>query len=133
MRQLSEAHIERTITGYLQLDGWRALKTNPTSNRARGKGFGEIGMADVLYLRYSSHKSVVAGASSIFQVELLWAEFKRITTQGRTTKAAPHQREWHERERARGAATLIVGEDCPATVEGIQDWYRNSGLRRLVR
>jgi hypothetical protein len=39
-------------------DGWRALKTSPVSRRARGVGFGELGMADYLYIRYCPQSSV---------------------------------------------------------------------------
>ena len=48
---MGEAELERTCTNMLVLDGWRALKTNPVSRRARGAGFGELGMADYLYIR----------------------------------------------------------------------------------
>jgi hypothetical protein len=32
--------------------------------------------------------------------------------------------------RARGALTLIAGEDFPASVDGFRCWYAASGLRR---
>jgi len=42
---LSEAHFQRTCTELLERDGWRSLRTDPVSNRAHGKGFGEKGMS----------------------------------------------------------------------------------------
>ena len=43
---------------YLQLDGWRPIRTDPVSDRARGKGFGELGMPDYLFLRYWAGLSI---------------------------------------------------------------------------
>src|ERR1035438_8174822 len=48
-----EALIEAECTKLLEEDGWRALRTDPVSDKAKGKGFGEIGMADHLYIRYA--------------------------------------------------------------------------------
>ncbi len=116
--------IEAECTNLLEQDGWRAMRTDPVSDRGRGKGFGEVGMADHLYIRYfitsestdNDHRSLC---------RLLWVEFK--SAKG---KPAKHQIEWHTKERARGALTLIAGIDFPASVEGFTTWYRNSGLSR---
>jgi hypothetical protein len=125
---LLESEIEQACTKYLHLDGWRGLKTNPVSDRKRGAGFGEKGMADYLYLRYLS-----SCITNLARVEVMWVEWKRIDAKGKTTKAAAHQREWIARERARGALVLLAGEDFPATIDGFMAWYRDSGLRRMVR
>jgi hypothetical protein len=61
--------------------------------------------------------------------EVLWVEWKR-TRRGKATKATAKQNDWHRDERSRGALTLIAGEDFPATIEGFQAWYRDSGLQR---
>jgi hypothetical protein len=100
-------------------DRWRTLRCEPISDGSRARGFGEIGMADLLCLRYSRE-----GAAC----EVLWIEFK--STSGRVKK---HQLDWHIRERARGAVTAIAGVDFPATVKGFWDWYRASGLARVGR
>ena len=122
---LSEADIARTCSDLLQADGWRMLITDPVSDRARGKGFGELGMADRLYIRYGwTHDPHFSNAA-----EVMWIEWKR-TVRGKPTKATPHQKAWHAAERARGALTLIAGEDFPATIEGFQAWYKASGLQR---
>jgi len=125
--KLSERDIERTCSDFLALDSWRCLKTDPVSDRQRGKGFGEIGMADMLYIRYAC--SQMMGAASI-DAEVLWIEWKRLDKNGKPTTASARQREWHTLERARGALTWIAGEDFPATIEGFQEFYRASGLLR---
>ena len=128
-----EAVIEAECTKLLEEDGWRALRTDPVSDRGRGKGFGEIGMADHLYIRYSPF---IKGDRMKFgpfagqldcapSAEIAWIEFKRPGE-----KPAKHQIAWHIAERARGALTLIAGEDFPATVAGFAEWYTKSGLRR---
>jgi hypothetical protein len=109
--------IERECTNILEQDGWRALRTDPVSDKGRGKGFGEVGMADHLYIRYSPQWE---GDGKV-----LWIEFK--SAKG---KPAKHQILWHTKERARGALTLIAGQDFPASVEGFKTWYHNSGLSR---
>lgn len=129
-----EREIQRTVTEWLTLDGWRALRTDPVSDRSRGKGFGELGMADMLYIRYgdpyyTKEPSALAG--------VMWIEFKRERGGNgkralftRAEKAKLHQRAWIAAERARGALVLLVGEDCPATIEGCMAWYIGSGLLR---
>src|SRR5271156_70358 len=94
--KLSEAQIERTCTQFLELDGWRSLKTDPVSRREWAKGFGEPGMADYLYIRYEPepydvHRDVTPPADPpgstkigwwqpVFecQAEILWIEWKRL-------------------------------------------------------
>jgi hypothetical protein len=119
--RLKEADIQRTITDLLELDGWRHIKTDPVSDRARGKGFGEKGMADDLYIRYNPSPMWVAPGAA----QVLWIEHKRPKG-----VVPQHQKDWHAAERARGALTLIAGQDFPASVDGFWDWYRASGLMR---
>src|ERR1700674_894872 len=52
---LTEEQVQQTVGEYLQLDGWRALRTDPVSDRKRGTGFGEVGMPDYLFVRYGDH------------------------------------------------------------------------------
>ena len=133
---LRESDIARTCSDLLQADGWRMLITDPVSDKSRGKGFGEKGMADRLYIRYGftqpGFPNMGIRNANIYhrsQVELMFIEWKR-TVRGRATKPTQHQLDWHRDERARGALTLIAGEDFPATIEGFQVWYRDSGLQR---
>jgi hypothetical protein len=129
--KLTEAQIEKQCSDFLALDGWRSLKTDPCSNKEWGKGFGEKGMADHLYLRYwnkGDPRGPVHGfRTRVYdpQAEVLWIEWKRPGG-----KAAPHQRVWIEAERARGALVLLAGEDFSATFDGFVSWYRASGLLR---
>ncbi|MGP0075593.1 MAG: hypothetical protein ACLPWF_27065 [Bryobacteraceae bacterium] len=123
---LTEAHVEQTVTQFLELDGWRAIRTDPVSDRARGKGFGELGMPDHLYVRYgmpitrrnfSGHPPEIQSGGQV-----LWVEFKRP---GR--KPTPHQLAWHEAERARGALVLVIDD-----INFFFAWYKRSGLARRV-
>lgn len=135
---LKEIDIERTCSEWLALDGWRTLKTDPTSDASRGKGFGELGMADRLYIRYNPGARVSYGLElsdgakftssagmGVALAELMWIEWK--AKDGTVKK---HQWAWHQGERARGALTLIAGVNFPKTIEGFQRWYRASGLMR---
>jgi hypothetical protein len=118
--KVSEADIEKACTEILELDGWRALKTNPCSDRSRGKGFGEIGMADYLYIRY--HNWGPQG-----NAEVMWIEWKRPGG-----KATLEQRLWTVAERKRGALALIAGHDFPASIEGFKAWYDRWFKRKSV-
>ena len=119
--RLSEAQIERTCTDILELDRWRALKTDPVSRKEWGKGFGEPGMADDQFIRYDREMPCRG------QAEVLWVEFKT-----RHGKVAKRQLAWHQAERARGALTAIAGIDFEATIVGFQAWYLASGLNRRL-
>ena len=124
LKTKSEAQIEAECTKLLVEDGWRALRTDPVSDRGRGKGFGELGMADHLYIRYEEPPGTRRRGSAM----VLWIEFKRAGE-----KPEKHQVDWHLKERARGALTLMMGIDLPATVDGFKDRYENSGLMRRAR
>ena len=123
--KLTEAQIERQITDWLALDDWRALKTNPCSDKARGKGFGEVGMADVLYIRYMVELLAPRMPEWDAQAHVMWIEHKRASGVVR-----PHQLAWHEAESARGALVVVATEDFEPSLDGIIEWYRVSGLLR---
>lgn len=130
-RKPLERDIEKACSDILALDGWRSLKTDPMSDRKRGKGFGELGMADRLYIRYLGcphDDTELQNRLNRTRVELAWIEWKREGGQ-----AAPHQVAWHMKERSLGALTLIAGQDFPATIDGFCEWYRNSGLARKLK
>lgn len=118
-----ESHIEQTCSDWLELDGWRTLKTDPVSRKEWGKGFGELGMADRLYIRHG----LLSADSLLCRVvcHVMWIEWK--SAKGRTRG---EQIGWHAQERRRGALTLIAGEQFPKTIEGFIAWYRQSGLMR---
>jgi len=129
----TEAQIQQTCTQMLELDGWRALRTDPVSRREWGKGFGEKGMADHLYIRYRQgerHDPVSILTSRVILLDqVMWIEWKRVRFK-KATSVKSHQQIWHQAERARGALTLIAGVDFPATIEGFVEWYKSSGLMR---
>ncbi len=128
-----EHMIEQECTRLLEQDGWRALRTDPVSDRGRGKGFGELGMADHLYFRYAYRKEdpwnvddePEQEAFGRCHCQILWIEFK--SAKGKPSK---DQITWHTIERARGALTWIAGVDFPASVAGFVEHYRKSGLNR---
>jgi hypothetical protein len=116
-KDVPESLIELECCKLLSEDGWRILKTDPVSDKSRGKGFGEAGMADTLCLRYGRQPAAC---------EVLWIEWK--APGGRLQK---NQIDWHGKERARGAMTAIAGVDFAASVQGFRSWYRASGLARV--
>lgn len=126
-KPLSEAHIEATCTEWLSWDDWRAIETDP--KHLRGLGVSEPGMGDKQYIRYRNRYRMETGGYSglhlLALTEVMWIEWKR-----KGGKAGQKQQEWHERERARGALTLIAGEDFPASIEGFCSFYAKSGLQR---
>jgi hypothetical protein len=67
----------------------------------------------------------VGPVTTPWRSEVMWIEFK--SAKGKPSK---HQTEWHTKERARGALTLIAGIDFPASVLGFVTYYRKSGLNR---
>lgn len=126
---LYEKDIARVITDYLELDGWRAIKMEAISRREWGKGTGEKGQPDYLYIRYGPTGDIPKDCiERAMYTQAMWIEHKR-----KTGKVAAHQHAWHAAERARGALTLIAGIDFTASTDGFMDWYENSGLLRNVR
>ena len=125
--KVTEADVQQAVVLMLQLDGWRAIRTDPVSDRARGKGFGEIGMPDYLFIRYRLAEQLRGcGLPLPFPfgegeaAEVLWIEFK---APGK--KPTPHQQRWHNAEIALGA--LVNWFD---SVDYFRKWYKASGLMR---
>jgi len=104
----------------LELDGWRAIRTDPVSDRSRAKGFGEIGMPDYLFIRYVWFGKPPFVAYSGTGAQVLWVEFKAPGKH-----ASQHQVEWHKRESQRGG--MVIVED---DVDDFREWYKTSGLMR---
>lgn len=138
-----EKHIEKAITALLEIDGWRAIKMEQNFSERKRKSVGESGMADHLYLRYGCRDASVflkiIKPFHISKSEVLWIEFKKQRSGNgkrgiftKAEKASIKQRAWIARERSRGALVLLVGEDCPATIEGVCAWYMASGLNRRI-
>lgn len=124
--KLTEADVALACVQLLEYDGWRHLRTDPCSDRARGKGFGEKGMADALFIRYLNPMDPPAEEREKKRwAEVIWIEWKR--PKGRILA---HQRIWHKVERKRGALTWIAGLDFHPTFEDFKAFYAKSGLKR---
>lgn len=117
--KVSEADIQRACTNLLIADGWRAIRTDPVSDRKRGKGFGEMGMPDYLYIRYGSAEPVPL--DYLAAGEILWVEYKRPGI-----KLRANQAHWHAKER--GALVWVVDD-----IDEFREKYAASGLARGVR
>lgn len=115
---VTEAHVQQTVVEFLELDGWRAIRTDPVSRREWGKGFGEAGMPDYLFLRYYLPDHLHSDNRPIGEV--LWIEFKRPGQKPRADQIA-----WHEAEHARGALVLVVDD-----IDHFIAWYKTSGLQQ---
>lgn len=132
-KPLSEKHIQETCSAFLELDGWRCIRTDLP--HLRGLGVSEPGMADNLYIRYiyrdkadEEVKKEMFNMSAVevrAEADVMFIEWKK-----KGGKAAQHQQDWHAKERACGALTLIAGEDFTASIEGFCKWYAASGLQR---
>lgn len=128
--KLSERQIEKTICDFLEADGWICRKMEQNFSERKQKIVGEAGMPDRQCVRYEA--GLVAGGkhwphNSAMRADsqTIWLELKT-----KTGKAAQHQLDWHAKERARGALTLIAGRDFEASIEGFMCHYQRSGLMR---
>ncbi len=116
LRKLSERDIQEACCTLLAYDNWRRLRCEPVSRREWGKGFGEPGMADDLFIRYGRGGE---------PTEVMWIEWKAPGG-----KPTPGQLAWHAAERASGASTYVAGMDFERSVDGFLVWYRSSGWMR---
>lgn len=127
--KLTEAQVQQTIVEFLELDGWRAIRTDPVSDRSRGKGFGEVGMPDYLFVRYQEPNDwgdswpELGNGPIRCKALVLWIEFKRAGQ-----KPKPHQTRWIEAERARNALVLVVDD-----IDAFIAWYKASGLNTRMQ
>jgi hypothetical protein len=123
--KITERDVQIGVTSFLELDGWRAIRTDPVSDRKRGKGFGELGMPDYLYVRYWTGTINQMAMKPPYEswAQVLWIEFK---APGK--KPAQHQFDWHQAERLRGALVKVVDG-----FESFRRWYIDeSGLNRRM-
>ncbi len=143
--RILEKHIEKAITTLLEIDGWRAIKMELNWSEHKRKSVGEPGMADHLYIRYidacGEHPGLLNTRATCGRqrAQVLWIEYKKLRGGSgkrgiftKAEKASIKQRAWIARERSLGALVLLVGEDCPATIEGVRAWYLASGLNRRI-
>ena len=132
-RNRPERDLAKACTQLLEYDGWRALPLEPMSRRDLGKGFGEPGMADYLYVRYIFNDILFSSNPKRFECEnraeseVLWIEYKSPCG-----KVSAAQKLWHACERRRGALTAIAKMDFEPTIEGFENWYFKTGLVRRI-
>ncbi len=112
--KITEAQLSRQVSDFLKLDQWRVLRQEPLSRAGGGRYAGELGMPDLLALRYGSMTELRS---------ILWIEVKRAGQ-----KPKPHQLQWHERERALGAEVWVVSD-----FDVFKEKYVASGLNRSIR
>lgn len=117
--RIMERDIQATVTQFLELDGWRAFRTELTVQRDRGRVVGERGQPDYLYLRYGAQTDPITRVRYPIG-QILWIEFKRKGEEPR-----PDQQKWHLLEMARGAMVLVVDD-----IDEFIVWYKASGLAR---
>lgn len=111
---VTEKHLQNTCSEYLELDGWRRIKMDPVSDASRGKGFGELGMSDDLYLRYSEDPKgrarlfpEMTESQRLAEADVLWIEWKRakgepICSNCGDAKSAPRYMSKHCRQAVNG-------------------------------
>ncbi len=141
-----EKEIQKACVQLMELDGWRHLRTDPVSDVStvrlivaallaaempgaaaiarrfqRGKGFGEVGMPDSLFLRYSASNRY----RPVPEAEVLWCEWKRLDGETST-----QQRLWHAAERSKYGEVWVAGENFPPSVAGFWAHYCASALLR---
>ena len=125
----SEAQIQKQIDDFLELDGWRIIRTDLP--HLRGLGVQEKGIPDRLYIRYWAGLSVRGAgiaekADLLAETQSLWIEHKKL--RGRLSE---HQEAWHAAERARGALVIVAGQDFHPSLDSFCQWYGQSGLQRV--
>jgi hypothetical protein len=123
---LKESHVQQTVVEFMELDGWRAFRTELTVQRERGRVVGERGQPDYLFLRYGRWpKDERSDFQAAINCSVMWIEFKRPGEKPRADQLA-----WHERERARGALVMVVGDSTGDWWGEFKEWYKTSGLQR---
>lgn len=100
---LSEADVVRQCIDWLEIHGWRCIRTGYGAIHRNGKAvehYGEEGMPDYLAIFYTDH-----GAAAL----VVWIEFKRPGGTGaRKGTLSKLQRVWRDVERQRGAIVWVI-------------------------
>ena len=111
MAALLEKDVSEQVKSFLEARGWRGVRTQFAFTPG-AFSTGEPGMPDWCYVRYMPVKEVPARAL------VLWVEVKGPNDQ-RTCRCRAadkkkckvcRQKAWHERERALGAALVVVDD-----------------------
>lgn len=118
--KIKESDIQKAVMDYLQLDGWRVFHFEYGFDERSKKTHGELGMPDLLCIRYlTSNRLVLAGAA------VLWIELKSLTGKHRSEQIV-----WRKAEAERGGLVWCAGMDFDPTIDAWLKFYRKSGLNR---
>lgn len=100
---LSESEVQRQCIDWLQIHGWRCIRTGYGAIHRNGRAvehYGEEGMPDYLAIFYTDIPHAA---------QVIWIEFKRPGGNGsRGGTLSKLQRIWRDVERARGATVLVI-------------------------
>lgn len=100
---LSESDVQRQCIDWLEIHGWRCIRTGYGAVHRNGKAvehYGEEGMPDFLAIFYTD-----MGAAAL----VVWIEFKRPGGRGcRKGTLSALQRVWRDVERQRGAMVWVI-------------------------
>jgi hypothetical protein len=117
---LSEASVTEQVKSFLEARGWRAVRNQRTVMPGHFQT-GEPGMADFCFVYYKPTKRYPALSLT------LWVEFKKKNSRMRckcienrgTRKRCTmcDQKNWRDRERARGALVFTGVDDCEWFIE----------------
>lgn len=151
---LRESHIQQTVTEFMKLDGWTAIRTHPIPpilqrldaimlrapiriqtawcvirvwllKHTDKESFGEPGQADYLFMR----AGFIGLQAPLGHIDAIPMRFGMCTLMWIEFKApgknpTPEQIAWHDEMRARGFAVYVVDD-----IDDYIDWYkRESGL-----
>ena len=152
----TEAHVQQSVREFLELDGWRPIRTHPLPpivqrldaimakappgfrgawrcirgyvlKHADAESFGELGMPDYLFIRYYD---TVVRAEVIAREPgaVVAAEVLWIEFKRKRGLPKAHQVRWHDAEIARGALVMVVDD-----IDEFTCWYKSSGLNRRIK
>lgn len=100
---LSEADVQRQCIDWLEIHGWRCIRTGYGAIHRNGRAvehYGEEGMPDYLAIFYTDIQHAA---------QVVWIEFKRPGGKGaRKGTLSKLQRVWRDVERKRGATVLVI-------------------------
>jgi hypothetical protein len=156
----AEAHVEQTVTEFLEWDGWRAIRTHPLppivqrldaimakapevlkghwlmirsyiANHTHKERFGEAGMPDKLFLRYAAYAGDL-GARLFPKMteEMRQSEVEVMWIEFKKPGERPRPEQIAWHEAERRRGALVK------VVDDIDDfmlnWYPKSGLQRRI-
>ena len=110
---LSESQISRTVRDFMAAHGWRCIRFQRTVIPGQFSS-AEPGCPDFGFIRYLEHGKIL-GAALVLWIEMKSATDRRscrcLQNQGTRKRCTVcDQKNWHQRERLRGATVWIVSD-----------------------